>query len=518
MKDGDAPTEIELTLRLSPEGAARLRRHGVLAQWRTGRAVSRRLVATYFDTPDMDLRDQQVALRVRKVGRRHVQTVKQAPQNEGGLLTRLEDEAEVISSRPDVSLVGHKKLRRMLTAPEVAERLRPVFVTDFRRSVVPLQVRDSHIELAIDQGEIKTESGSVRICEAELELKEGGLAAIYEVARALNAVVPLQVETLSKAERGYALVDGAVPPARKAGAIDIPPDATVGEAFQLVGRSCLLQLRANAGSARAAVSNEAVHQMRVAIRRLRSALYAFRKALDEHERSQVTELVRWIMKAMAPARAWDVFVDECLEPLRLHLPDEAARAALEGFADDVAQMRRRAHADVKATLADPRFTTTCLEIEAWWETGGAMAALGEASAMPVEEFARDTLRQLGRRLIEEADGIDHRAGEELHQLRIRAKKMRYAIEFFRSLFRKKAVKPYVAALAAVQDRLGAINDALTAQALLDQLDRERPPADPAARAGARALIAGWASARIAENLAALPDLWVEFQALKPFWR
>jgi inorganic triphosphatase YgiF len=70
-----------------------------------------------------------------------------------------------------------------------------------------------------------------------------------------------------------------------------------------------------------------------------------------------------------------------------------------------------------------------------------MAALGEASAMPVEEFARDTLRQLGRRLIEEADGIDHRAGEELHQLRIRAKKMRYAIEFFRSLFRKKAVKP-----------------------------------------------------------------------------
>jgi CHAD domain-containing protein len=70
----------------------------------------------------------------------------------------------------------------------------------------------------------------------------------------------------------------------------------------------------------------------------------------------------------------------------------------------------------------------------------------------------------------------------------------------------------------VQDRLGAINDALTAQALLDQLDRERPPADPAARAGARALIAGWASARIAENLAALPDLWVEFQALKPFWR
>src|SRR5258708_39013853 len=127
MKDGDAPTEIELTLGLSPEGAAGLRRHGVLAQWRSGRAVSRRLVATYFDTPDMDLRDQQVALRVRKVGRRHVQTVKQAPQSNGGLLTRLEDETEVVSAPPDVSLVAHKKLRRMLTAPEVAERLRPIF-------------------------------------------------------------------------------------------------------------------------------------------------------------------------------------------------------------------------------------------------------------------------------------------------------------------------------------------------------------------------------------------------------
>jgi triphosphatase len=80
------------------------------------------------------------------------------------------------------------------------------------------------------------------------------------------------------------------------------------------------------------------------------------------------------------------------------------------------------------------------------------------------------------------------------------------------------VKPYVAALAAVQDRLGAINDAITAQALLDQLDRDHPPADAAGRAGARALIAGWASARIAENLAALPELWAEFAALKPFWR
>src|SRR5262249_17461937 len=203
MKDGGAPTEIELTLRLSPEAMARLRRHGVLTQWRTGRAVSRRLVATYYDTPEMDLRDQQVALRVRKIGRRHVQTVKQAPRAAHGLLTRLEDEADVTAGRPDVSLVGHKKLRRMLTAPEVADRLRPVFVTDFRRSVVPLQVRGAHIELAIDQGEIKSETGSVAICEAELELKEGGLAAVYEVARALNAVVPLEVETLSKAERGY---------------------------------------------------------------------------------------------------------------------------------------------------------------------------------------------------------------------------------------------------------------------------------------------------------------------------
>lgn len=518
MKDGGAPTEIELTLRLSPQGLARLRRHGLLAQWRTGRSVSRRLVATYYDTPDMDLRDLQVALRVRKVGRRHVQTVKQAPQGDRGLLTRLEDEAEVVSERPDVSLVGHKKLRRMLTAPEVAERLRPVFVTDFRRSVMPLQVRDSHIELAIDQGEIKTASGSVPICEAELELKEGGLAAVYEVARALNEVVPLQVETLSKAERGYALVDGAGPPVRKAGAIEIPPDVTVGEAFQLIGRSCLLQLRANAGSARAAITNEAVHQMRVAIRRLRSALYAFRKALDEEERQHATDLVRWVMQALAPARAWDVFVEECLEPLRQHLPDDAAREALESFADDVDRMRRQAHAGVRAALADPRFTTSCLEIEAWWEVGGAVRALGESASLPVADFARDTLRQLGRRLVEEADGIDHRAGEELHQLRIRAKKVRYAIEFFRSLFRKKAVKPYVAALAAVQDRLGAINDAITAQGLLDQLDREVPPTALAGRERARALVAGWASARIAENLAALPDLWDEFAALKPFWR
>ncbi len=518
MDDRDAPTEIELTLRLSPEAAERLKRHRGLARWRNGRSLSRRLVATYYDTPELALRGHQIALRVRKIGARHIQTVKQAPNAEAGLLRRLEDEIAVPGQAPDVHLVTQKKLRRLLAAPGIAPHLRPTFVTDFRRLTVPLEVGDSLVEMAVDRGEISAD-GSVRpICEVELELKHGRVGALYEVARALAEVVPVAIEPLSKAERGYELITGERPQPRRAEPLDLDRECTIGDAFELIGRNCLMQLRANVASAQAAVTPEGVHQLRVSIRRLRSALHAFRKLLPDEERRRVVAMVRWIMQVCAPARAWDVFVAECLDPLREHLPEDAPHDALQGFTADVEQMQADAHARVEALLADPRFTASCLELESWWESGTARSMLGGAADLPLLPFARDTIRALARRLHTEAEAMAERGAEELHDVRIRAKKLRYTAEFLRSLFRRKAAKAYLGALADLQDRLGSINDAITARTLLDDLERVRPPSDAEDRARARALIAGWASARIAEDLRAVPGLWEAFAALKPFWR
>lgn len=518
MDDRDAPTEIELTLRLSPEAADRLKRHGVLSRWRAGRSTSRRLVATYYDTPDLALRGHRIALRVRKIGGRYVQTVKQAPNPEAGLLNRLEDEIGVPGQAPDVHLVANKKLRRLLAAREVAQHLQPAFVTDFRRSIVPLRIEDTQIELALDQGEIRTDAGVRPLCEVELELKQGRVGALYDVARALAEVLPVAVEPLSKAERGYALMTGEAPPPCRAEPVVLDAEGTIGDAFELIGRNCLMQLRANIASVQAAVTPEGVHQLRVAIRRLRSALHAFRKLLPDEERRRVVAMVRWIMQVCAPARAWDVFVAECLDPLCEHLPEDAQHDALQGFTADVERMQDNAQDRVGALLQDPRFTASCLELEAWWESGTARSMLGEAADLPVLPFARDTLRALARRLHGEAEEMAGRGAEELHDVRIRAKKLRYTAEFLRSLFRRKAAKAYLGALADLQDRLGSINDAITARALLDDLERVRPAADVDDRAHARALIAGWASARIAEDLRAVPGLWEGFAALKPFWR
>ena len=518
MDEPTSSTEIELTLRVSSQSAARLKRHELLSRWRTGKTASRRLLTTYFDTPDFALREHKMALRVRKVGRRHVQTVKAAAPADQGLLTRIEDERVVPASQPDVQRVAHKKLRRFLSAPEIGERLAPVFVTDFRRAIVPLSFRGSQIEMAIDQGAIETDSGQVPISEVELELKRGIVADVYEVARALSEVVPVAIEPLSKAERGYAMIAGEPPPPCRASALELDPEGTVGAAFRLIGHNCLQQFRANLASVQAAVTPEGVHQLRVSIRRLRSALHAFRKLLPPEERARVVDQVRWVMQACAPARAWDVFVEECLDPLRDHLPEDAPHEAMREFAADVEVMREAAQRRVVELIANPKFTATCLELEAWWESGAAMAMLGEAAALPIVPFARDTIRSLARRLRAEAKGMEDRRPEELHDFRIQAKKLRYAAEFFRSLFRRKATKAYLGALASLQDRLGSINDAITAQNLLDELERERPPAHPDVRARARATISGWASARIAEDLRALPELWGEVAALKPFWR
>jgi len=409
----------------------------------------------------------------------------------------------------------NKRVRKLLAKGKVRDHLTPQFVTDFKRATWPLKLRGSQVELAIDVGEIKSAKGSVPLCEAEFELKSGTVGGMYALARELHKSIPFTLEPMSKAARGFALVARATPRAQRAQALKLDKHCTVADAFLLIGRSCLFHLRANEAALRNGYNAEGVHQFRVAIRRLRSALSAFRHLLPAAERQRMNSEMRWIAQQFGRARDWDVFQSDVLTQIREHMVRDQS---LSGFAKATKAARQAARVDLGKMLASRRYTDALLQIEAWWESGAWQAALGDAREEKASEFARRALKRLHRRVGKLGERIDHLEDAELHELRIRAKKLRYAGEFFRGLFPPKMARTYLEALEGIQDRLGSLNDGVTVKHLLGELEKRYRGMDPAVLARASGIISGWGAARVAEDLKRLPTAWATFAETMPFWK
>jgi inorganic triphosphatase YgiF len=512
MSGADDPTEVELTLRVAPDSVARLLRDPLLRQLKQGPRRTRWQVSTYFDTDDFRLQRERAALRVRQIGSKRIQTLKLAPQPEEGVIARREWEREVGENAPDLRDIDDRHIRKLLDG-DIKERLAPIFVTEIKRSTIPLALDGSTIEFALDVGEIKTERASMPVCEAELELKSGRVETVYKLAQELNRRIPLSIEPLSKSERGYALLTNRKPGPRRAEGVRLDKDMRAGLAFQIIARSCLLHLRANEASVRAAAGADSVHQLRVGVRRLRSALVAFGDLIPADERRRVSKSVRWIAQQCGRARELDVFKSDVIDALRERLPDDAS---LEEFARLVDGARSDAYAAVAATLDDAQYTETLLALEAWIEGDRWAEGAGAGVDIPVHDFARAVLKRLHRKTVKGIKTVEALDEPELHELRIRAKKLRYSAEFFRSLFRDKTAKSYLAALTAVQDKLGTLNDGAVARQIVAGLSGEGT--DPVVFARGAGIVLGWSACRTAADIEKLPAAWQKFKAAKLFWK
>ena len=197
--------EFELKLRMSPERLEQLRRSALLRSLARERAVTRHFTTVYFDTPDRALQQRGIALRIRQIGDRRIQTVKVPLGEVGAVHAHRELETDVDSDTPQLHQVADDELREFLTRPEIADALQPVFSSEFERTAVPVKLFDSEIEVALDHGEIGAGGRSAPLNEAELELKTGRRERLYELAIALNEAIPVSLEAETKAARGYRL-------------------------------------------------------------------------------------------------------------------------------------------------------------------------------------------------------------------------------------------------------------------------------------------------------------------------
>jgi inorganic triphosphatase YgiF len=477
-----------------------------------------KLVSTYYDSAERALARHSLTLRVRKAGTRYVQTVKSAGGNGRSMLGRGEWEDEVAGDRPDL---GAAQTGRLVPS-EIAERLQPVFCTNIVRVAIPLAPAPrTRIEAAIDRGDIRAPAEPGRaepISEIELELLEGPPTALYDVALQLLEVAPLRLELRSKAERGYRLAANDHGPAGAThfGGVALDPEEDGEAVLQGFGRACLTQLL---GSEAAALGGEAegVHQMRVALRRLRAILSAFSMLIPEDRRDPLDDEVKWLTKALGAARNYDVFAEETIGAAKKAAVDGAA---LERLAKAAARRRRVAYAAARQAIRSPRYTTLLLRLMRWfdgrqWRDEGGNAA-DERLTWPVREIAPLILDRRRRTAKRRSRGFAGQSPEERHELRIALKKLRYTIELFAGLYDADGTKAFIHALKRLQDKLGEANDLQTGRKLVTELTPTGRRAPAMVQSGQRIL--AWHARCIAKAEPKLRDHLQQLFEAPRFWQ
>ncbi len=415
------------------------------------------LETRYFDTPDHDLARARLTLRLRRCGRAWEQTLKA----EGASAVDRFEETVPRPGRwpaggPAVDPGLHRdgeagaRLASALRGDFTASLLQPVCVSRIRRRSAELEVDGARIEIAFDEGTIEAATRNAAVCEVEYELKAGDARQLLPLAREGVAAHGLWLSTLSKFERGDGLArDLPHPPAAKARAPCLDGSMNDAALVQEVVRACLDHILANASIvASGTFDDEAVHQLRVALRRLRTAAREL-GALDGIANGE------WLVAITHAFRALGEYRDRgnVAAALKDRLvaagsPEPTVPAAPEAVPDPVAVVR------------DASFQFALLDVLACTlgEPVAIPQAPGRKDASGLRKRAGARLAKLQGALAPAAKGYVELDPAAQHRVRKRLKRLRYLAELVGPLFARRKVERYLDSLKPAQDALGVHND------------------------------------------------------------
>ncbi|MGF9763538.1 CHAD domain-containing protein [Microvirga sp. 0TCS3.31] len=453
-----APREIELKLELASGAAEDLLAHPLLDKAHPLAKQSGQLHAVYFDTDDHALHREGISLRIRRRNGKAIQTIKAEGPNKGIAMDRGEWEMPV-DGELDLSAAAGTPLENLIADEALRAGIKPAFTVETDRKAFEAKLDGAVIEVALDRAKASGGDKAVTFSEVELELRQGHAGALFALARRLSVAAPLRLSMVAKSERGYRLLgEGTLHPFR-AEKIRLAKNATCAEAFQVIARSCLAQMVQNEALVRLTQDPDALHQMRVGLRRLRAAISLFgTQLLTDPESAEIRDNLRWAGQALGAARDLDVFIE------RLRSMDAAGSEPSQ--MEEIERRRMEAYRDLLETLESRRFMDVILQTAAWIEVG-SWAASGEEGLTsgrqpPARDFAEAELSRRLKRIRKLAKHLRDVGDAERHELRIRIKKLRYGAEFFASLFTsgkaKKRRKRFSSLLGDLQEYLGDLND------------------------------------------------------------
>lgn len=493
--------EFELKLEIPSDRLA-----SVEAALREGKTARQHLQARYFDTGDGRLARHGIVVRVRKEGRRWVQTAKASSDE---LLARLEHNASLAkppgAAPPAVDLarhagtpVGERIGQALELAPgKVFPNLVLLYETDVWRMSRSIELSGSVMEVALDLGRVFLGPDSVQLCELEVELKHGNPEHAVQLARDWCAGHGLSLSSISKSMKGQRLASSSrCGPAVPSVAPEFDRKADGRRIAAAVLRSCLAQVIGNASEVAGGCDGvETVHQLRVGIRRLRTALRE--------------------LAGLAPGiePAWEAPLVDAFRVLGQHRDRSHVMVSVQprieaagGPALDLRDFFDAGMGDAVAAVRSPAFHDAIFGIIGFVQ--GSHPADDGLDPKTAKKALRSQLKKLRAQVVKDGARFSSLDEARQHRVRKRLKRLRYLAEFSLPLFPAGKVKKFVASLKPVQDALGLYNDELIALAACRTLAGK----DEKAWFGA-----GWLTARRASNALGCQH---ELQALahvRPFW-
>jgi triphosphatase len=502
------PVETELKLRIAPAQLARLKRHPLLRAHQLTRPGTRRLYNIYFDTPKLELNQSAMALRLRRSGKQWLQTLKGGGSIQGGLHQRNEWEMPVSGPALDFSLPQVEEWKGILPK-QLRKKLQPVFVTDFSRNSRMLSWQGAEIELCMDQGEISTELTHTPICELELELKSGEPQHLFELALAILDIVPFELESISKAEQGFRLLSGYAEQPAKALQAKLGKHDDLGSAMQTLIWSVLQHVQCNVRGVMAGDNSEYLHQLRVALRRLRVLLRMAASVCADEQLAGFRKEVAALGIILGRIREWDVFIADTVQPMCKRMPQDAGLQLLLSASE---QLRDARYSALRSDIQARALQRLLLRFGSWMH--GTYWQRFANAGLSARAFSCTYLSELAGNFAQAGEDVDTRDAEKLHVLRIQAKKLRYCAEFFASLYGKHKSGQYLAALSEAQEVLGQLNDDAVATRLLDELAAAQ--ALPVHQ-DTIALAKGWLAHDLSQQLMLLQLALGDFQRQPRYW-
>ncbi|MGO8739882.1 CYTH and CHAD domain-containing protein [Rhodoblastus sp.] len=506
-----AQQEVEIKFATDAAGLAAALASPLLRVEKPGRA--RKLVSIYFDTPDWALKKRKMALRVRRSGRAApVMTLKWPAEAAGDVFVRGEAEVRARTMEPDISLFD----------PDMAASLREIlgeapleakYETRVNRTARLIAHGAARIEAAVDEGAIHSGARELPLREVELELKSGPAQDFFDFAALLAENLPLRLDNVSKAERATHFCQGTAPKPVRSKPADLPAEANLDEATARIILGTIEHFLVNWASLRASDDPESIHQMRVALRRLRAALGMLKRTIPCLEFEAFREEAKALASAFGAARDSDALRELIEQGPMGHFGERKDFAPL---LDALEKRRAAAYEESRALIESPRPTLFVLRLSAFVARRGwrnAVQGLDLATLTePIAIFAAQALERLYKRALKRGKKLVTLPDEQRHQVRIALKNLRYAGEFFAACFAdRRDPAPFLRAAANLQGLLGAHNDAASADHFLSASHAEE-----AARAAG--IVSGWYArgAVIADR--GLAREWKRFKAIRPFWR
>ncbi len=293
---------------------------------------------------------------------------------------------------------------------------------------------------------------------------------------------------------------------RLTGMVSLDKKMQANAAFCLIGRHCLAQLHINQTFTLQSDDPEGVHQMRIALRRLRAAMGAFRPVLDAEEYARLANEVHWAAATLGAARDLDVFLNETFPLLFEQLNHDPC---LLGLQDRARIAKKETYVKARAMLKSRRFQRMLQSFEAWFESMPS-----DEHQEKVKKVAEERLRKRYKQLLRYGQSLGQATIPERHRARIACKKLRYSVEFFNSLYQANDAHKFLKCLVKLQDALGVLNDMAVTAGLVSKLAGRHPNKG---MGDALHIFSGWNSCRYMRQLTEAEKVMHAFSKLKPFW-